>query len=161
MAPSCLLFYPLVKEEVFAEKIHFYTTPRENENTRLKDMLDLALLLQDGVDPEKTKTAVLGVFAIRKTHPVPAELSAPPASWQSIFAELMKDTGMQLTLDEAFSTVASFYASLDLGPVLAEIAQQAQEAVNRAGATADEILQEADRLREARLRGRYPELEES
>lgn len=30
-----------IKEEVFAEKIHAYTLPRQNENTRVKDILDL------------------------------------------------------------------------------------------------------------------------
>lgn len=150
-----------IKEEVFAEKIHAYTTPRENENTRVKDMLDLALLLQDGVDQEKTKTALLGVFAIRKTHLVPAQLPAPPASWQTIFVDLVRDTGIQMTLDEAFGTVTTFYESLDLGPLLAKTAQQAQEAIKRAGVTADDIIQEADRLKEVRLNERYPELEES
>jgi Nucleotidyl transferase AbiEii toxin, Type IV TA system len=74
-----------IKEEVFAEKIHAYTLPRENENSRVKDMLDLALLIEDGLDTEKTKTAVAGVFAIRKTHSAPPALPPPPASWQDTF----------------------------------------------------------------------------
>lgn len=109
-----LLLKVPIKEEVFAEKIHAYTIPRENENTRVKDLLDLALLLEDGVDPAKVGRAVSGVFAIRKTHAVPGELATPPASWHNIFAELVKDTGIQLTLNEAFDAVAVFYKSLIL-----------------------------------------------
>lgn len=150
-----------IKEEVFAEKIHAYTTPRENENSRVKDMLDLALLIDDGLDGEKTKAAILGVFSIRKTHAAPAELPVPPASWQNLFAELVSGTKIELTLDAAFAAVASYYASLMQGGILAEAAHQAQEAIKRAGVTAGEIIEEADRLRESRLPDRYPDLEES
>lgn len=41
--------------------------------------------------------------------------------------------------------------------ILAETARKAQEAIKRAGVTAEEIIQEADRLREARLAERYPD----
>lgn len=98
-----------IKEEFFAEKVHAYTLPRENENTRVKDMLDLALLLDDGLNTEKVKAAISGVFAIRKTHAAPPELSAPPTSWQAIFTELVSNTGIDLTLDAAFERVASYY----------------------------------------------------
>lgn len=42
--------------------------------------------------------------------------------------------------------------------ILADTARKAQEAIKRAGVTAEEIIQEADRLREARLAVKYPEL---
>jgi len=101
-----------VKEEVFAEKTHAYTYPRENENTRVKDILDLALLLQDGVDREKTKKAIVRVFAIRRTHAVPENLPTLPTSWDRVFAELVTDTGIELTLNQAFEAVSKFYDSL-------------------------------------------------
>ncbi len=41
---------------------------------------------------------------------------------------------------------------------LAETARKAQEAIRHAGVTAEEIIQEADRLRDARLAERYPDL---
>lgn len=41
--------------------------------------------------------------------------------------------------------------------ILAETARKAQEAIKLAGVTAEEIIQEADRLREARLTERYPD----
>jgi hypothetical protein len=103
-----------VKEEVFAEKFHAYTLPRDKENTRVKDMIDLMLLLQDGIDKDRLKEAVNGVFSIRKTHDVPTELPLPPESWQKIFAELAKDGGIEATLDETFKMVVEMYASLNL-----------------------------------------------
>lgn len=42
--------------------------------------------------------------------------------------------------------------------ILAETARKAQEAIKHAGVTAQEIIREADRLREARLAERYPDL---
>ena len=42
--------------------------------------------------------------------------------------------------------------------ILADTARKAQEAIKRAGISAEEIIQEADRLREARLAERYPDL---
>jgi hypothetical protein len=101
-----------IKEEVFAEKIHAYTFPRENENTRVKDILDLALLLQDGIDREKTNEAILRVFAIRKTHAVPENLPTPPGNWERVFVELVIDTGIELTLNQAFKAISKFYDSL-------------------------------------------------
>lgn len=102
------------KEEVFAEKIHAYTTPRETENSRVKDMLDMALLIADGLDRQKTSIAISGVFDIRKTHRAPQDLPAPPDNWNSVFAELVTDTGIDLTLEKAFSSVSVFYSQLVL-----------------------------------------------
>lgn len=105
-----------IKEEVFAEKIHAYTLPREKENTRVKDILDLALLVQDGLNMEKARQALLGVFEIRKTHAVPPQLQLPPASWNDVFVELIHNTGIEITFDEAFSLVSIYYDGLALKP---------------------------------------------
>jgi hypothetical protein len=101
-----------IKEEVFAEKIHAYTTPREAENTRVKDILDLALLIEDGLDLDKTKLAIARVFEIRGTHAAPDTLPTPPASWQNIFLEMVKDNQIDLTLDKAFAQTNALYADL-------------------------------------------------
>jgi bifunctional DNA-binding transcriptional regulator/antitoxin component of YhaV-PrlF toxin-antitoxin module len=42
--------------------------------------------------------------------------------------------------------------------ILAETARKAQEAIKHAGVTAEEIIHEAERLREARTAQRYPGL---
>lgn len=150
-----------IKEEVFAEKIHAYTLPRENENTRVKDLIDLFLLVEDGLNGQKVKLALAGVFKIRATHLLPESLPAPPLSWKNIFLEMVADNQLDITLDAAYSAIESYYASLDIRNILAEAAHQAQEAIKRAGVTAEEIIEEADRLRQSRLADRYPELEDS
>ncbi len=150
-----------IKEEVFAEKIHAYTLPRENENTRVKDLIDLFLLVEDDLDSQKVKLALDGVFQIRATHLLPESLPVPPSSWTNIFQEMVSDNQLDITLAEAFSAVEGYYASLDIRAILYETAQRAQEAIKRAGVTADEIIQEANRLQAERLNQRYPEIEES
>lgn len=107
-----------IQEEVFAEKIHAYTLPRERENTRVKDLVDLALLIKDGLDVDKTRTALLGVTSIRNTHQLTKQLQPPPANWQTSFEELVRDTGIDLSMREAFDLLNSFYASLKLEQVL-------------------------------------------
>ena len=42
--------------------------------------------------------------------------------------------------------------------ILSETARKAEEAIKRAGVKVEEIIQEADRLRDARLAERYPDL---
>jgi predicted nucleotidyltransferase component of viral defense system len=98
-----------IKEEVFAEKLHAYTFPRENENTRVKDILDLMLLVKDGLDSAKVAKALKGVFAIRGTHELPEILSPPPASWAKVYGELIRDTEIGYGLDESFETVSAFF----------------------------------------------------
>jgi len=104
-----------IKEEVFAEKIHGYTTPRDNENTRVKDLLDLVLLIESGMDITNARSAVLGVFKIRGTHALPAVLSHPPNSWEQVFSALSAEAHLRVTLQQAFQTVAQFYLYRNLG----------------------------------------------
>ena len=101
-----------VKEEVFAEKIHAYTTPRETENTRVKDLLDIALLIESGLDTANAKAAVRGVFKIRGTHSPPAVLPQPPNSWETVFLSLVTEARVPLTLQQAFEVGAQFYRRL-------------------------------------------------
>ena len=71
-------------EQQFAEKIHAYTLPRSSQNSRVKDLVDLALLIDnDQLDRPKVVNALHLTFARRGTHALPASLSAPPADWQA------------------------------------------------------------------------------
>jgi len=100
------------KEEVFAEKIHAYTTPRDTENTRVKDLLDLQFLLEDGVDEKRVKKAIIQVFEIRNTHERPLVLERPPRSWAVVFNSLASTTGSGTTLEQAFTMVDQIYRRL-------------------------------------------------
>lgn len=99
-----------------AEKLHAYTLPRARENTRVKDLPDLALLATTGpYRAAALRDAIEATFAFRKTHPVPAAFPAPPTSWTPTYARMAaRDELAWRDLDAAHAAVRAF-----LDPVLA------------------------------------------
>jgi Nucleotidyl transferase AbiEii toxin, Type IV TA system len=72
-----------------AEKLHAYTLPCPRENSRVKDLPDLALLAATGEFASSTlHRAIEATFAFRNTHPIPDTLPAPPSSWTAAYAKL-------------------------------------------------------------------------
>ena len=74
----------------FAEKLHALTREYgDRPNTRIKDLVDLILLIEDGLRPDKSLADVVRhVFTIRNTHPCPADIPDPPPRWRSEYPEL-------------------------------------------------------------------------
>jgi len=102
------------REQQFAEKLHAYTLPRERTNSRVKDLVDLVLLIQmGGMGKARVRKAVEMTFQRRETHPVPKELPDPPELWQRPFNALAKSVGLALNLEEAISRVREFYRSFN------------------------------------------------
>jgi hypothetical protein len=103
-------------EEQFAEKIHAYTLPRaDRENTRVKDLVDLVLLIgQTKMDTTRLPMAIRETFQRRQTHEIPDNLIAPPASWFTTFAEMAWECGLETDIENHFSTVEQFYRKLNL-----------------------------------------------
>jgi hypothetical protein len=80
----------------FAEKLHALTrTYQTGESTRVRDLVDLVLLIEDGVpaDPPLV-AAVQRVFAVRGTHAVPTTLDTPPDGWREPFAALAAEISL-------------------------------------------------------------------
>lgn len=103
-------------EEQFAEKLHAYTLPRPaRPNTRVKDLMDLCLLIEQG-SPDRPRLAasIRDTFKRRKTHPVPAILPVPPPAWSKPFAEMAKECGLPEDIAPHFTAVHAF-----LQPILA------------------------------------------
>ncbi len=103
-------------EEQFAEKLHAYTLPRVGrENTRVKDLVDLILLIeQTKLDAARLPKAIRETFQRRKTHEIPAALASPPASWSRPFAEMAAECGLELDIGKHFSVVTQFFRKLGL-----------------------------------------------
>ncbi len=81
-------------EQQFAEKLHSYTFPREQINTRAKDLIDLILLLQiEERILEAFKYSLQRVFRARNTHLLPAVLPEPPMIWQNPFGTMAAECG--------------------------------------------------------------------
>jgi hypothetical protein len=86
------------KAQQFAEKIHAYTYPwTDRENTRVKDLVDLVILIERGdLDPERVWAAAQATFSTRATHPAPTALPDAPSAWTNGFASLAMEAGLDV-----------------------------------------------------------------
>jgi len=94
------------REQQFAEKLHAYTRLRQTPNSRVKDLVDLLLLIRmRGLDPIKIKEAAVKTFALRGTHPFPPPLPLPPANWGTPFRKLAQECGIEINLKQSFEEI--------------------------------------------------------
>lgn len=106
------------KAQQFAEKVHAYTYPwTDRTNTRVKDLVDLVLFIERGaLAPADVKAALRAAFSTRGTHPLPATLAAPPASWAAEFPTMATQAGLTTTdLNAAFAILTAYWTSHTLG----------------------------------------------
>jgi hypothetical protein len=109
-------FSAVSPEEQFAEKIHAYTLPRMGrENTRVKDLIDLVLLIErTKLDTTRLPKAIRETFQRRKTHDIPSTLSPPPLSWSGPFSEMTAECSLEPGMEKHFGVVAQFFSKLNL-----------------------------------------------
>jgi predicted nucleotidyltransferase component of viral defense system len=101
-------------EQHFAEKLHALTRDYgERPNTRIKDLVDLVLLIDAGLQPDQTLLSVVRhVFAIRATHPIPATLPDPPPNWHRGYPALAAGLTVSAAgLSDAMSLLCTFWAN--------------------------------------------------
>lgn len=109
--------YPTIsREQQFAEKLHAYTYPRdEEENSRVKDVIDMFLLVESGeIDQEFLKQAIKEVFEYRGTHEMPNEIQDPPENWGARFQKLASECGVGDSLVKTLRVLKKFYKELSL-----------------------------------------------
>ena len=65
--------YMIPREQQFAEKLHAYTLPRQGAaNTRIRDLVDMVLLIQSAtLARNKVTEAIRVTFERRETHALP------------------------------------------------------------------------------------------
>jgi hypothetical protein len=102
----------IAREQQLAEKLHVYTLPRSTPNSRVKDLVDLVLLIEAGdLNKQRVADALRVTFERRKTHDLPVILPSPPSTWQSPFAALAKDCGISHSLSGSFVVVQTYLES--------------------------------------------------
>jgi predicted nucleotidyltransferase component of viral defense system len=109
--------YPLADH--FAEKLHAYTRPRETK-TRVKDLLDLSLILEELADDlppaaemRRTMEATFGRYG---THDLPDPLPDPPEGWREPFGAAAEELGLQTTeIDLAHRHLQDYLRSVVAG----------------------------------------------
>lgn len=106
--------FPMIPREVqFAEKLHAYTMPRSMPNSRVRDLVDMVLLIQEGkITPAKVQAALKAVFTRRKSHDIPAVLEPAPDRWGKSFAEMAEECGLKIDLKSGFEILNRFYSKI-------------------------------------------------
>jgi hypothetical protein len=114
IAPPMLRVYPI--ESHVAEKLHAYTMPRERENSRVRDLPDLALLATiREIESARLVRAIAQTFSHRGTHATPSVLPDPPMSWGEVYRGMAAENALAWAdLDEVLRAARGF-----VDPVLA------------------------------------------
>ena len=110
IAPPRIALYPVAQQ--FAEKVHAYTFPWQGrENTRVKDLVDLVLLIHTTeLEPEPVRQALAATFTTRSTHQMPGRLPQPPLAWAEPYASLSRELRLPPpTLSEAHAYLVAFW----------------------------------------------------
>jgi hypothetical protein len=108
----------------FAEKLHALTRDYgEHPNTRLRDLVDLLILLEEDLVPTRGLLPVVRhVFDSRAMQVVPQEIPDPPPGWAADYAHLASQAGLRArTLKAALTRLRQFWRA----------AQPEQESPNR------------------------------
>lgn len=104
------------REQQFAEKIHAYTLPRNTPNSRVKDLVDMALLIASNqLDRQRILNALHLTFNRRGTHALQTSLNEQPPEWQTPFQALAEECGLRTDIAVVFDNVRRFYESVLLG----------------------------------------------
>jgi len=101
------------REQQFAEKLHAYTLPRSSANSRVKDLVDLALLVESGeLVMARLQEAVHVTFQRRGTHVLPSVLLPPPADWRKSFEALAEECRLPTAMDVVFDGVRAYVETI-------------------------------------------------
>jgi len=101
------------RDQHFAEKLHALTqTYGDRPNTRTRDLVDLVMLVEDGVQPTgELHRGVTHVFATRGTSELPDDIPDPPPDWAETYPPLAADLDVEAkTLDDAMTRLRAFWA---------------------------------------------------
>jgi hypothetical protein len=107
-------FPSISREEHFAQKLHAYTLHRrDRSNTRVKDLIDLILLIDsDAMDQGRLKQDIVDTFQRRETHPVPRALKPPPEFWRPVFAKLALECEIDGDIHTQFEKVSRYCSQI-------------------------------------------------
>jgi hypothetical protein len=103
------------REQQFAEKLHTYTWPHSEPNSRVRDLVDLVLLARSNLDVGLLGVAIRATFDRRGTHPLPAELPPPVESWKDPFDALAGQCNLNADLGRAFAEVSQLFSRIGQG----------------------------------------------
>jgi len=99
------------REEIFADKLEAYTKHRQTTNSRVRDLIDMHVLISSDLDDSKAKQAMNTVFE-QRGRLVPEKLDPPPEEWQQQFTMIVEGRKLNLSMQQAFQNIASYLSAL-------------------------------------------------
>lgn len=100
-------------EQQFAEKIHAMIVDRgARENSRVKDLVDVLLLIEIGLNRERVSASLENTFRRRGDMPVPSHPPNPPDSWRQPFSLMAAECDLNPDFDSALNTVSAYWSEL-------------------------------------------------
>lgn len=107
--------YPLAQQ--FAEKLHAFTMPRSQENTRVKDLADLVWYIERyRFDSAALRASCEATFRHRLAHAWPPVMPELPAAWEGPYRRYRSELVIHpATPAEARDLVASFLVPIVAG----------------------------------------------
>lgn len=99
------------KAQHLAEKFHALTRPFDDRiNTRVKDLIDVLLLIDDAPKPAEFRKAAEKIFTTRESHSIPLNIENIPQTWVSSFTAMALDLDLtETTLDDAIPKVNNYW----------------------------------------------------
>ena len=85
------------------EAARAYPTYGDRPNTRTRDLIDLLMLVEDGLRPtSELHASVKHVFTVRGAHQFPVDIPDPPPDWIMTYPDLAADLDLEAkTIDHA------------------------------------------------------------
>jgi predicted nucleotidyltransferase component of viral defense system len=106
-------------EQQFAEKLHSYIRFRDYENSRVKDLIDMILLINDNkMIPQRVLDITEATFKKRDGAAFPPVFHVPPGNWKKKYIEYAKECGIEEDIMSAVEKVCSYCSAVG---VLSEI----------------------------------------
>lgn len=102
------------KEQQFAEKLHAYSLPRppDKPNSRVKDLVDMVLLIQKGLGKDRTNKFLVETYTRRATHILDLTVAPPPQHWSPIFSKMADECGLDPDIATSFKRLTQFLSQL-------------------------------------------------
>ncbi len=110
--------YPITQH--LAEKLHAYTLPRDRENSRAKDLVDLVTIVAvEAVDGRSLTASLHATFTARNSHSLPASFPEPPRGWAAAYRKLAGESLAVVSADlsEGYRAAARFWDPVLTGEV--------------------------------------------
>lgn len=108
-------FRAISLSQQFAEKVHAFTLPWENrENTRVKDLVDIILILESSPpEPEIARVALERIFKGRGTHALPPAIPDPPATWVGSYGAEAAEIGLtHVNIEDATNLLREYWSKI-------------------------------------------------